>query len=67
MIVTEEMLLEATGYKQRARLKCCLLQSGVPFREGSGGRIWTTEEAISSTLLTTSATELEEIEFDEPS
>lgn len=49
-IVSESRLFELTGLKQRAALRKHLKRAGIPFRVVNG-RILTTEEAFTATLV----------------
>ncbi len=60
-IVTEEQLMLATKYDQRARLSGCLKSQGIRFFKGREGRIWTTEEELNRALHPDDTNE--EIEF----
>ena len=46
MIITLEILQEATGYKDASRIRKCLTQQGIVCFTGKNGRIWTTSELI---------------------
>ena len=48
-VLTQDRLLELTGLRQKAALRRHLRKAGVPFRE-IGGRILTTEDAITASL-----------------
>jgi hypothetical protein len=49
-VLSQEMLLKLTGLHQKAALRRHLKRAGIPFRE-IGGRILTTEEAFTATLV----------------
>jgi hypothetical protein len=49
-ILTQSQLFELTGLRQKAALRRHLRRAGVPYRE-IGGRILTTEEAFTATLV----------------
>lgn len=53
-VLTEERLIEIAGLRGKARpqaaLRRALRKAGIPFRE-LGGRITTTEEAFTATLV----------------
>jgi len=49
-VLSQDRLLELTGLRQKAALRRHLRKAGVPFRE-IGGRILTTEEAFTATLV----------------
>jgi hypothetical protein len=49
-IVTHEQLQALTGYTQLAAMRRELRRSGVPVRQ-TGGRLWTTTEAMTATLI----------------
>jgi hypothetical protein len=46
-LVTEEQLMDTTGYTRRADLVRHLNSEGVQFRRGQGGCVYTTVDAIS--------------------
>ena len=46
MLVTEEELLLATGYKRSMDLEKHLRRQGIRFYRGRAGRVWTTTELI---------------------
>lgn len=47
MIVTQETLSDATGYRDAARIRKCLTNQGIKVFTGKNGRIWTTTDLIS--------------------
>lgn len=49
-VLTQATLLEITGLRQKAALRRHLRRAGIPFRE-INGRITTTEEAFTATLV----------------
>lgn len=46
MIVTEEQLLQATGYSRPADMEKCLHKQGIKFFYGKGKRVWTTTDLL---------------------
>lgn len=46
MLLTQEQLMEATGYKRVSDLERCLLRQRIRFFYGRDGRIWTTTEIV---------------------
>jgi hypothetical protein len=50
VIVTQEQLAEATGYRQRAAIKRWLRRRKIPFTEGKDGRLVTTQAALDAAL-----------------
>jgi len=51
MIISQEQLLEITGYSNAGNAEKCLAEQGIPVMHGKGGRIWTTLDAINSALI----------------
>lgn len=49
-IIGQDRLMELTGLRQKAALRRHLRRAGIPYRE-IGGRILTTEEAFTATLV----------------
>lgn len=49
-VLGQDRLFELTGLRQKAALRRHLKRAGIPFRE-LGGRILTTEEAFTATLV----------------
>lgn len=49
-VLTQDDLLRITGLRQKAALRRHLRKASIPFRE-LGGRITTTEEAFTATLV----------------
>ena len=49
-ILNEKELMEATGYRRRSLLEKCLRKHKIKFHYGRGGQIWTTVDALNSSL-----------------
>lgn len=49
-LVGQDELMQLAGLRQKAALRRHLRKAGIPFRE-VGGRLFTTEEAITATLV----------------
>lgn len=49
-LINQDRLTELTGLRQKAALRRHLRKAGIPFRE-VGGRLFTTEQAITATLV----------------
>lgn len=60
MIINEDKLLEATGYKRAGDLELYLIRNGFPYNKAR--RIWTTSEALTHALESAKA-EGNDIEF----
>lgn len=52
-LITQEALMEATGYRRQAALERHLQRNGVQYFRGKDGQIWTTRAAIDHALLGT--------------
>lgn len=55
MIITEDQLLEATGYRRTADLERCLYQQNIRYFRGRQGRIWTTTDLIARAVDATNS------------
>jgi hypothetical protein len=51
MLVDHNQLQNLTGLQQTAAMRKQLKRQGIPFRVTRGGRLWTTWDAINSTLV----------------
>ncbi len=49
-MIGQDELMDVAGLKQKSALRRHLKKSGIPFKE-INGNIWTTEEALTATLI----------------